>query len=133
MSLARANINIMQKLRQSQAKMVNNVYEQELYSELMHTLYATRTQSVIPPWPDMVDPVDRINFEIFWGMAQVLQQITIELQTINPGFRPISDDLIVEMFQQTPTETNAREHPIFELLVDTISKLQDQRHVPEHH
>ena len=108
-----AQVDIVGRLRRHQATMVKDEEIQEKYADIMKTLYVRRSGSICPPWPEMVDPVDRINFLMFWNMAQLLQEISNELSHINPEFKVPSEDFVVEQLTLSPSAENAREHPIF--------------------
>ena len=70
-----------------------------------------------------VDPVDRINFLIFWNLAMLLQEISNRLSAANPDFQVASEDTIVDLLTLAPTSNNARDHPIFQQLEACLDKL----------
>ena len=110
-------LDFMGKLRRHQQLMVRDDGLQEKFVDIMSTMYVQRSGNICPPWPDMVDPVDRINFTLFWGMARLIQEMTLEMRRRHPDSPPISEDTLVDCLSQAPTEQNARENPVFELLV----------------
>lgn len=129
--------DLMGKLRREQQKMIQEEDVQEHYNALAHSMcvrskVSTRTKrtkkntniteqgSICPPWPDLVDSTSRINFHLFWSMAQLLQQITNTLKKYDNKLKTMSDDSIVELFEMAPTESNARDHPIYEALENCL-------------
>ena len=113
-------LDFMGKLRRHQQLMVRDDGVQEKFVDIMHTMYVQRSGHICPPFPDLVDPVDRVNFVLFWGMARLIQEMTLEMHRRKPDFRPISEDMLVDCLSQAPTEQNARENPVFELLLDCL-------------
>ena len=113
-------LDFMGKLRRHQQLMVRDDGLQEKFVDIMSTMYVQRSGHICPPWPDTVDPVDRVNFTLFWGMARLIQEMTQEMRRRHPDFRPISEDTLVDCLSQAPTEQNARDNPVFELLLECL-------------
>jgi hypothetical protein len=70
--------------------------------------------------PGINHQVDRVNFVLFWGMARLIQEMALEMRRRKPEFPPISEDMLVDCLSLAPTEQNARDNPVFELLLDCL-------------
>lgn len=111
-------------LRRKQRASVMDTDTQEYYTALVRKLQVEKKGSICPPWPDDLDPIERVNACIYWFMAHLLQEMVHELQSQNPEAAVISETTMVDLFTEAPTNMNVRSHPIFELLESTLNAVR---------
>ena len=115
-------LDIMGALRRLQRKEIVDDGTQEYYECVVRAMQVKRSGNLLPPWPpEYADPVERMNPMIFWSMARLLEEISLELRRVDPDFPPISPDTVISHLLQPATTANAREHPIFEHLESALN------------
>jgi len=117
-------IDLVGLLRRKQRNAVMDEDTQQYYTALMRKMQVENKGSICPPWPDQLDPIERVNACIYWFMAHLLQEIVHELKTQNPSAANVSEFTIVDLFTEAPTTSNVRSHPIFELLEQTLDHVR---------
>ena len=116
------SVDIMQVIRQLQVKMVEQHSEMttggvEYDYDDRHS-FVRDVGDIYTKAPAIIDPYSRINVQIFWGMAQLIQ----EMAKLLPN--KMSDECFVNQIIDCQTASDARSHPLYQYLLDNITQEQ---------
>lgn len=114
-------LDLVGKLRSKQKTMICDEETHEKFQSLMHEIYAQETGQICPPFPEMLNPIDRVNFVLFWSMARLIEEMANEMSMQNSDFALPSEDSIIDSLDLAATSQNARDNPIFLLLQECLA------------
>ena len=73
--------------------------------------YVRYQYAICQPNPLIIDPFDRVNVQLFWGMVHLIQAMS----KLVPN--RVSDSYMLECLIENQTESGARDNPLYQYLL----------------
>lgn len=107
---------MLEAVRQLQQKMVQQHIKKTVGGGNKHDMdhehsYVWYPHSICQPNPAIIDPFERVNVQLFWGMVQLIHA----MHKLVPN--RVSDECMLECLTANQTETGARDNPLYQHLL----------------
>lgn len=73
--------------------------------------YIEYKYAICQPSPPIIDPFDRVNVQLFWGMVMLIQAMS----KLVPN--RVSDEYMLDCLMSSQTESGARDNPLYQYLL----------------